>query len=162
MCTACKLWCAPCSKCAPIDICAEHRVHTDQDMVALRVPQAAAVDLQPHIWQQVKSQPSLDFQRGLVKNNKKRRKGKNAIQWTVWQDLAMGNKLSLNMRQPEVTVLLCIKTEATNKHLMNCCYMTFKWVLFTELSRWQGGLSCPLQSLWTLPSSTAMPFPTTG
>ena len=29
------------------------------------------------------------------------------------------------MRQPEVTVLLCIKTEATNKDLVNCCYMTF-------------------------------------
>ena len=154
--TQCKLWCAPCSKCAPIDICAEHRVHTDQDMVALRVPQAAAVDLQPHIWQQVKSQPSLDFQ-GVWWKTIKKTKGENAIQWTVWQDLAMGNKLSPNMRQPEVTVLLCIKTEAT---LQSSCELLL--YDFTELSRWPEGLSCPLQSLWMLPSSTAMPFPTTG
>ena len=100
--TQCKLWCAPCSKCAPIDICAEHRVHTDQDMVALRVPQAAAVDLQPHIWQQVKSQPSLDFQ-GVWWNNKKNERGKmqsseqsgKIWQWEISWVQIWGNRKSL-------------------------------------------------------------------
>ena len=102
-------------------------------MVALRVPQAAAVDLQPHIWQQVKSQPSLDFQGVWWKTIKKEERGKmqsseqsgKIWQWEISWVQIWGNRKSLFYfvlkPKPQTSTLWIVAIWLSNESSLQSC-----------------------------------------